>query len=476
MSGIPELDLPGVIAILTTCVRDETNGTYFNKLHRRFADCDKTQQVNPKKVTEFWEALTKVVDAASVRLATVGGLSDELQNMKDRLHRDASVRGRQGVLDDLFKIFVALKSAVCATTDPLIFVRDADGNVTAQSWKPDARRARPSPREVSVPLQNVWKDYRENERGPTPAADPGRVWDDEDGGMEDDEPLLRPPRRGTGASRQDVGEDTPPDPSGRRRRILEDVGLDEEAPSEPTVRSGEDEAPLHGFERDERSEEPASRSGEDNAPGFERDERPEEPEPAGQAPVQHPEGEELLRAVESNGKEGYGPLDGLRMDSDGEPSRDGNYERLASDDDDSSESDSDEERPRMVVTGPGRERGWLICCLGDMVAAAILYASAQQNVVFFVTDIPARDFEAFDHSDCVFQVISPGKAATELPDWAWVTGNILFTGPKSMFYAVRKKLLATKLLSPPLYPKVSFLLCGPDADDQGLRLDLNAVI
>ena len=195
--------------------------------------------------------------------------------------------------------------------------------------------------------------------------------------------------------------------------------------------------------------------------------------------MRHPEGEELPRAVESNGEEGYGPPDGLRMgslDSDGEPSRDGNYERLASDDDDSSESDSDEERPRMVVTGPGRERGGLIRCLGDMAAAAILYASAQQNVVFFVTDIPARDFEAFDHSDCVFRVISPGKAASELPDWAWVTGNILFTGPKSMSYAVRKKLLATKLLSPPLYPKVSFLLCGPDADDQGLRVDLNAVI
>jgi hypothetical protein len=110
-----------------------------------------------------------------------------------------------------------------------------------------------------------------------------------------------------------------------------------------------------------------------------------------------------------------------------------------------------------------------------MAAAAILYAFTQQNVVFFVTDIPARDFEDFCYSDCVFRVISPGKAAFELPDWAWVTGNLLFTGPNSMTY-VRKKLLATKLLLPPLYPKVSFLLCGPDADDQGLRVDLNAVI
>ncbi|GAQ85102.1 putative transcription elongation factor [Klebsormidium nitens] len=371
-----------------------------------------TRDVDSKTLTEFWEALTKVVDAASTRLRTVGGLSRELQKMKVRLHRDASVRGKQVVLDDLFKNFVALKSAVCATTDPLIFVRDADGNVTAQSWKPDARRARPSPREVSVIHPNIWKDYREYEKpGPTPPVDPGRVPEDDEGAMEDEVPLRRPPRKRRG--------DTSPGPSEGRHPVPED-----------------------------------------------KDEEPEEPEPTRRA-TRGDAGEEL----ETNDESRTGSLD-----SADEPSREGNYERLASDDDDSSESESDEKRPRTVVTGPGRERGGLIRCLGDMAAAAILYASAQQNVVFFVTDIPARDFEAFDHSDCVFRVISPGKAATELPDWAWVSGNILFTGPKSMTYAVRKKLLATKLLSPPLYPKVSFLLCGPDADDQGLRVDLNAVI
>ena len=207
MSRIPELDLPAVIKILTKCVQDETNVGYFNRVHTRFVNRDKTQNVDPKMVTEFWEALNKVVGAAGSRIATVGRLS-QLQKMKKRLHRDASVRGRQDVLDDLFKIFVALKSAVCATTDPLIFVRDADGNVTAQSWKPDARRARPSPREVSVPLGNVWKYYREYERGPTPAADPGRVWDDDEGGMEDEEPLRRPPRKLT-VLPQDAGRIRP---------------------------------------------------------------------------------------------------------------------------------------------------------------------------------------------------------------------------------------------------------------------------
>ena len=160
MSGIPELDLPGVIAILTKCVQDETNARYFNTLHGRFASRDKTRDVDPKTLTEFWEALTKVVDAASRRLATVGRLSKGLQTMRGRLHRDASVPGRQVVFDDLFKIFVALKSAVCVTTDPLLFVQVADWNVTSQSWRPYARRARPSPREVSVLHRYVWKDFR----------------------------------------------------------------------------------------------------------------------------------------------------------------------------------------------------------------------------------------------------------------------------------------------------------------------------
>jgi hypothetical protein len=53
--------------------------------------------------------------------------------------------------------------------------------------------------------------------------------------------------------------------------------------------------------------------------------------------------------VETNDERWTGSLD-----SAGKPSREGNYERLASDDDDSSESDSDEERPRTVVTSPGR--------------------------------------------------------------------------------------------------------------------------
>jgi hypothetical protein len=199
MSRTLELDLPGVIAILTKCVRDESNNTYFNKLHIRFANRDKTRDVDSKTLTKFWEALTKVVEAASPRLATVGRLSEGLQKMRGRLHRDASVSGRQAVFDDLFKIFVALKSAVCAT-DPLLFVRDADGNVTAQSWRPDARRARPSTREVSVLRENVWKDtYPEyEERGPTPAADPGRVPEDDEGAMEDEMPLRRPPQKRRG--------------------------------------------------------------------------------------------------------------------------------------------------------------------------------------------------------------------------------------------------------------------------------------
>jgi hypothetical protein len=86
------------------------------------------------------------------------------------------------------------------------------------------------------------------------------------------------------------------------------------------------------------------------------------------------------------------------------------------------------------------------------------------------------DFEGFDDSGCVYRVITPGEVLTRLPKWAWETGNLLFMGADCMTTSVRRKLLGLKASGAPLYPKVSFFLCGPDAENKDLRADLDSVI
>ncbi|GAQ86578.1 hypothetical protein KFL_002980020 [Klebsormidium nitens] len=122
------------------------------------------------------------------------------------------------------------------------------------------------------------------------------------------------------------------------------------------------------------------------------------------------------------------------------------------------------DEPSHVVTGPGFDTGFLLTVNGDsnavLVSGAMQYVEEQQFVVFVVTSIPKRHFNA---GKGVFYVLAPGELARLLPDWAWNHGNFLFIGSKALTAQVQGRLRETNEDRMSLYPKVSIMLSASEA-------------
>jgi hypothetical protein len=114
-----------------------------------------------------------------------------------------------------------------------------------------------------------------------------------------------------------------------------------------------------------------------------------------------------------------------------------------------------------IVSGPGYDSGFLLTVDGDssamLASGAMQYVEEQQFVVFVVTDIPKR---LFGTAKGVFYVVPPRDVMRLLPDWAWLHGNFLFIGAKSLTPDVKRRLATAVTLS----PKVSILLSAKESN------------
>jgi hypothetical protein len=426
-----QYDFSQLIRVLNGAVQDDPKGLRFAQLMNVFKNRDRTVRLRNGAEQGNWrlsESLKKVIDAASKRRKglELDGLI-RLRASLDRMKNTVVSRNReQQSLDELFRLLFILKN-LTGGIHPLIFrLNERRDGVTAEDWAGRARQ----------PTAPVAKMSREDAIIAAAGIETVPPTDEDDGFGHFEE----------SADEEHAGV------AGSIRNRADGERAQEEGTGDPEA--------SENAEPETDSLEHVDPSGE-----TERFDRPPKGDPV-------PDGAEpagVLRAY----PERFIDLEGKEQ-----ADREDDYERISDPDvrDTSSESDAESHLPSPVVTGPGRDRGSLVRCVGDMAAAAILYASEQQDVVFFVTNIPPRDFEAFDDSLCVYRVIKPGEVLKALPEWAWRTGNLLFMGPTTMSHAVRRKLLEMKIAGALVYPKVSFFLCGPEADDRGLRADLDAVI
>jgi hypothetical protein len=433
-----------LIRVLNGAVQDDPKGLRFSQLMNVFKNRDRKVRVPNGAGWGNWrlfEALKKVIDAASKRrkglkLEGLIRLRASLDLLKNKV---VSQNREQQTLDELFRLLYILKN-LTGGIHPLIFrLNEGRDGVTAEDWVGRARQQ-------TAPVASLSREHAPIvAAGIETGTDDAGPFDGNDGFEKFEE---SEDKRGDEAITEDASV-------ARSIQYPADARRDGESAHEEG--SGNPEVP--------DNTEPEMDSSEHVDP-FGEAERIDRP----------PDGEHVPGGAEHADVRRAHPEPFKDLEGEERVGREDEYERISDVSDTSSESDAESHLPSPVVTGPGRDRGSLVRCVGDMAAAAILYALEQQDVVFFVTNIPPRDFEAFDDSMCVYRVIKPGEVLKALPEWAWRTGNLLFMGPTTMSHAVRRKLLEMKIAGALMYPKVSFFLCGPEADDKGLRADLDAVI
>lgn len=449
---IPKLDLAFVLRVLTECIETDEKGLQFNTLRSEFQKRDRTRLVPVETVYEFGKALLKVAEAAErVMPDGVRGIRKHIEEELGKvLFRKAHGHAR---LDALFADFVKIRTAACVHGS--LKFEMVGTEVIARTWPPPTTWLRKGPR---TRYHAEGRERGWTRDGPV-ATGMEDVGGDEPTNMETDEQ----PKMATDQTA------TPNTPNGESPLSGDPWRHPELGSDPPETVLLNDEGPIGGTDGGDSEET------EDDA----QDEGPED-----STPERPPEGEreQHEQEVDEPGRgapEEFPRYPGeMRPMGEDERTDDGRYVRLSweTDDEDSSGCESEDEGPPPIITGPGRDRGSLIRCCGDMAAAAILYASEQQHAVYFVTNIPPKDFEAFDESMCAYRVIRPADVIGTLPEWAWKTGDLLFMGPKTMTPAVRRRLLEMKEAGAPLYPKVSFFLCGPEAEDKRLRAELDTVV
>jgi hypothetical protein len=367
-----------LVKILNQSVQNDDKGLKFADLQRRIQTRNKTQLVSKSNILKLYRALEKLVQAAYP-------LRNNLAGVRTSMNAVRLFGVPQKVLDDLFHVFFQFKS-LTGGEHPLIFTVDATEKVTAHEWRPPARnfplRHRTVAEDTAVAggahtgVEQIPAEAGENPGGgaDTGGEQPSAGAGKNPGGGADtggEQPSAGAGENPGGGA--DTGGEQPPAGAGKNPGGGADTGGEQ-----PSAGAGKNP----GGGADTGGEQPSAGAGENPGGGADTvgEQLPAEDWSFGEQTSEEPEGE---------GEGNHGAWTEIGTDDEEvglEPSEtdveeEGRYDQLTDGDGSSGSDDEEDFTPAPVVTGPGRERGSLVRCLGNIIAAAILYANEQQDVV-----------------------------------------------------------------------------------------------